>query len=110
MAAADKESERAQKKKVLKRALEHIPNQSKLWKELIELEEDEMEAKALLYKAVECVPKNLDMWLALAKLESYEKAKSVLNSARKTLASEPAIWIYAAKLEESQGLDLKKIE
>lgn len=103
MTAAEREPDKDQKKKILKRALEHIPNQSKLWKELIELEDDETEAKALLYKAVECVPKNLDMWLALAKLENYEKAKSVLNSARKILDSEPAIWIYAAKLEESQG-------
>lgn len=32
----------------MKRALEHIPNNPKLWKELIELEEDEIEAKELL--------------------------------------------------------------
>jgi len=45
----------------LKRALEYLPNESKLWVELIELEKDETEAKALLNKAVECVPTNLDM-------------------------------------------------
>ena len=110
LAAADRETEHLLKKKVLKRALEHISNSPKLWKELIELETDDSEAKALLYKAVECIPKNLDMWLALAKLENYDNAKSVLNSARKVLHSEPAIWIYAAKLEESEGKDVAMIE
>ena len=41
------------------------------------------------------------MWLALAKLESYDKAKAVLNRARKCIPNEPSIWIAAAKLEES---------
>lgn len=57
----------------------------------------------LLYKAVECIPGDLEMWLALAKLETYENAKGVLNRARKALPQEPAIWINAAKLEESEG-------
>lgn len=43
------------------------------------------------------------MWLALAKLESYDKAKVVINRARKKLPTEHAIWIAAAKLEETQG-------
>jgi pre-mRNA-processing factor 6 len=41
------------------------------------------------------------MWLALAKLETYENAKKVLNKALKALPQEHAIWINAAKLEES---------
>lgn len=68
-AAANKETDKAIKIKILKRALEHIPNNVGLWKELIELE-GEGEAKDLLYKAVECCPRSLDLWIGLAKLES----------------------------------------
>ena len=53
---------------------------------------------------------NLDMWMALAKLENYEKAKAVLNRARKSIPNEPTIWIAAAKLEESQGVPPDQIE
>jgi pre-mRNA-processing factor 6 len=45
------------------------------------------------------------MWLALAKLENYDKAKIVLNQARKHLPTDHSIWIHAAKLEESEGRD-----
>jgi len=43
------------------------------------------------------------MWLALAKLENYEKAKQILNKARKAIPHEVSIWIHAAKLEEAQN-------
>lgn len=43
------------------------------------------------------------MWLALAKLETYEKAKQILNKARKAIPHEVSIWIHAAKLEEAQN-------
>lgn len=55
LAAANKETDRAIKCKVLKRSLEFIPNSEMLWKELIELS-SESEAKILLHKAVECIP------------------------------------------------------
>lgn len=81
LAAANKETDKTMKCKILKRALEFVPNSVDLWKELIELS-SENEAKILLHKAVECIPTNLQLWLALAKLESYENAKAVLNKAR----------------------------
>jgi pre-mRNA-processing factor 6 len=81
LASANKEGDRAMKIKVLKRALEYIPNSELLWKELIELS-SESEAKVLLHRAVECIPTRLEFWLALAKLENYENAKAVLNKAR----------------------------
>ena len=67
--------------KVLKRALEFVPNSELLWKELIELS-SEGEARILLHKAVECIPSQLEFWLALAKLETYDNGKLVLNKAR----------------------------
>jgi len=45
------------------------------------------------------------MWLALAKLENYDKAKQILNKARKAIPNEVSIWIHAAKLEEAQNPD-----
>jgi pre-mRNA-processing factor 6 len=109
MAAANKESDKNMKSKVLRRSLEHIPNSEKLWKELIELE-GEGEAKVLLHRAVECVPQSLELWLALAKLESYEAARLVLNRARQALPTEPSIWVHAAKLEESQGREQESVD
>lgn len=44
----------------------------------------------------------------MAKLEEYEKAKQVLNQARKANPLNLAIWISAAKLEESQSSDRQK--
>jgi len=34
----------------------------------------------------------------------------VLNKARAALPTEPSIWVHAAKLEESEGKDIKTIE
>jgi pre-mRNA-processing factor 6 len=45
------------------------------------------------------------MWLALAKLENYDKAKQILNKARKAIPHEISIWINASKLEEAQTPD-----
>ena len=45
------------------------------------------------------------MWLALARLETYDKAKQILNKARKAIPHEISIWIHAAKLEEAQNPD-----
>ena len=104
MRAAELEETPDAKKKVLRRALEYIPNSVLLWKAAIELEEPD-DARVLLSRAVECVEgsRALDLWLALAKLETYENARVVLNNARKAIPTSPAIWIAAAKLEESNG-------
>lgn len=102
--ASSKENDNNSKIKILKKALEFIPNSVDIWKELISLS-SEQEALILLYKAVECIPKHLAMWLALAKLETYENARIILNRARMALPQEPTIWINAAKLEESSGKD-----
>ena len=78
LATAERESDKASKAKVMRRALEYVPRDPTMWRRAIELEEPE-EAKVLLYKAVECVPHCTDMWLALAKMETYEKARGILN-------------------------------
>ena len=88
---------------VLRRGLEMIPNSVRLWEAAISLEEDEDDARIMLSRAVECVPESVNMWLALARLETYERAKQVLNNARKRLPTELRIWITAAQLEESHG-------
>lgn len=110
MEAVKLESEVKIKKRILKKALEIIPNNPRLWQELIELEKDDDEARELLRTAVECVPANVDMWLALAKLETYQKAREVLNRARNILPMEASFWIAAAKLEESVGKDQQLID
>lgn len=108
LAASKREQQKEVQARILRRALETIPNSERLWKELIELE-GAGEAKVLLHKAVECIPSSLDFWLALAKLEDYDGAREVLNRARQALPSEAAIWVYAAKLEESEGKPRKNI-
>jgi pre-mRNA-processing factor 6 len=100
--AASLETNVNQKKIVLRRALEIIPNSVKLWKMAIQLE-NVADARIMLARAVECVPHSIEMWLALAKLETYENARKVLNNAREANPTEHATWITASKLEEAHG-------
>ena len=90
------------RRRVLRKALEVIPNSVKLWQAAIDLEGPD-DARLMLGRAVECVPHAVDMWLALARLESYQNARKVLNKARETIPTEPQIWITASKLEEANG-------
>ena len=57
----------------------------------------------MLSRAVECCPTSAELWLALARLETYEKARQVLNKARKNIPTERNIWIAAAQLEEQNA-------
>jgi len=43
------------KKKVLRKALEEIPNSVKLWKAAVALEERQEDARVMLGLAVECI-------------------------------------------------------
>lgn len=103
LAAARLETEdKNRKRRVLRKALDQIPNSAALWKEAIDLEEPDA-AKILLARAVECVPQSASMWLALARLETYVNAKKVLNRAINALPADKMIWIAAAQLEEANG-------
>lgn len=90
------------KRRVYRKALEHIPNSVRLWKAAVELENPE-DAKILLSRAVECCPTSVELWLALARLETYENARKVLNKARENIPTDRQIWVTAAKLEEAHG-------
>ena len=100
IAAAKLEETDERKRRVLRKALENIPNSVRLWKAVVDLSSEE-DARVLLSRAVECCPQHADLWLALARLETRDKARVVLNKARETLPTEPSIWIAAAKLEEA---------
>ena len=100
IAAAKLEETDERKRRVLRKALENVPNSVRLWKAVVDLSAEE-DARVLLSRAVECCPQHADLWLALARLETRDKARVVLNKARETLPTEPGIWIAAAKLEEA---------
>ena len=97
------ESDSRAKKRVLRHALDHIPQSVNLWKEAVNLEEDPEDAKLLLAKATEIIPLSVELWLALARLESSENAQKVLNKARKAVPTSHEIWIAAARLQEQMG-------
>jgi pre-mRNA-processing factor 6 len=103
MQACKLESDPKEKKSILRKALEFVPDSMRLWKAAIELEEDPEDAKIMLAAAVEYIPYSVELWLALARLESKDRAKQVLNKARKNCPLSSEIWIAAAKLEESNG-------
>jgi pre-mRNA-processing factor 6 len=88
---------------VLRKALEHIPNSVRLWKETVNLESSASDARILLARAVEVIPFSVELWLALARLESTDKAKAVLNKARKAVPTSHEIWIAAARLLEQEA-------
>lgn len=91
------------KKRVIRLALDHIPESEALWKEAVNLEEDPEDARLLLAKATELIPASVDLWLALARLETPENAQKVLNKARKACNKSHEIWIAAARLQEQLG-------
>lgn len=91
------------KKRVLRKALDHIPQSVMLWKEAVNLEEDPEDAKIMLAKATDIIPLSVELWLALARLESAENAQKVLNKARKAVPTSHEIWIAAARLQEQMG-------
>ncbi|GJC98436.1 PRP1 splicing factor [Colletotrichum higginsianum] len=97
------ENEPRAKKRVIRLALDHIPESEALWKEAVNLEEDPEDARLLLAKATELIPLSVDLWLALARLESPENAQKVLNRARKAVPTSHEIWIAAARLQEQLG-------
>jgi len=120
-------------KKVVKLAVEQIPNAVRVWMKAAELEiearskkrvfrkalesvpnsvrlwkaavelEAPEDARVLLSRAVECCPTSTELWIALARLENYENARKVLNKAREHIPTDRQIWITAAKLEEANG-------
>lgn len=91
------------KKRVLRKALDHIPQSVMLWKEAVNLEEDPEDARLLLAKATEIIPLSVELWLALARLEEPGKAQAVLNKARKAIPTSHEIWIAAARLQEQMA-------
>jgi pre-mRNA-processing factor 6 len=97
------ESDPRDKKRVIRHALDHIPQSVMLWKEAVNLEEDPDDAKLLLAKATELIPLSVELWLALARLETSENAQKVLNKARKAIPTSHEIWIAAARLQEQMG-------
>ncbi|KAF7313596.1 TPR-REGION domain-containing protein [Mycena chlorophos] len=103
LAAADLEHEVNAKKRVLRKALEHIPNSVRLWKETVNLESSAADARILLARAVEVIPSSVELWLALARLETPERAKGVLNKARKAVRTSHEIWIAAGRLVEQDA-------
>ncbi|GBL52622.1 hypothetical_protein [Candidozyma auris] len=90
------------RKRILMKALEFLPSNVRLWKALIDLEEDRQDAKRLLQKATELCPEEWELWQALLELSDYSESKKVLNSARKQLPQNPHIWVAALKLEERE--------
>ena len=97
------ESDPSAKKRVLRKALDFVPQSVMLWKEAVNLEDEVDDAKLLLAKATELIPLSVDLWLALARLETSENAQKVLNKARKAIPTSHEIWIAAARLQEQMG-------
>ncbi|KAF2835170.1 hypothetical protein M501DRAFT_982756 [Patellaria atrata CBS 101060] len=97
------ESDPRAKKRVLRHALDAVPQSVAIWKEAVNLEEDPADARLLLAKATEIVPLSIELWLALARLETPENAQVVLNKARKAVPASFEIWVAAARLQEQMG-------
>lgn len=99
-AAMELEPDITKKKKILRKAVDNIPNSAVLWKAFINLEEPK-NAKGIIQKALQYIPQSIELWIALAQLESPEEARKVINSARQKLPTSHEIWVAAARLEES---------
>lgn len=108
--AIELESEDFNKIRVIRKALQHLPESETLWKLAVQYENDKIEAVKILVKATELVPKSMDLWMALVSLQSHSEARKTLNSARKLMPGEHQVWILAAQLEErGAGAPLHKL-
>lgn len=96
------------RRKILMKALEFLPSNSKLWKALVELESEDDDVKRILEKATQLCPDDWELWLGLLKLSSYYDSKKALNSARKQLPKNPHIWVTALKLEERENAEVSE--
>lgn len=94
------------RRKVLMKALEHLPSNAELWRKLIGLESEHGDVKPFVLKAVELCPEVWDFWLQLVNISDYKEAKSVLNRARKVLSTDIRVWATALKLEEREAADV----
>ena len=101
--AANLETDVRAKKRVLRKALDHIPQSVAIWKAAVNLEDDPADARLLLSRATEIVPLSVELWLALARQETPDQAQIVLNKARKAIPTSHEIWIAAARLQEQMG-------
>jgi len=59
---------------------------------------------------VEVIPLSVELWLALARLETPDRAKAVLNKARKSIPTSHEIWIAAGRLLEQEAVNESKSE
>lgn len=84
LAAAQLEADDAARSRVLRKALERIPQSVRLWKAAVDLAAED-DARVLLSRAVECCPQHVELWMALAKLENYQNAKKVIHFLALTL-------------------------
>jgi len=94
------ENTAAAKKRVLRQALDHVPQSVAIWKEAVNLEQDSADARLLLWKATEIIPLSVELWLALAHLETPENAQKILNKALKAIPTSHEIWIAGGRLQE----------
>ncbi|CDK28689.1 unnamed protein product [Kuraishia capsulata CBS 1993] len=93
------ESAELNKKRVLQKALENIPDNAVLWFELIKYQDDDGVIR-LLQKAVELIPNELSLWLKLISVSPYDEAKALLNKSRKQFGELKEIWMKAFQLCE----------
>lgn len=91
------------RRKILMKALEYLPESTKLWKALVDMEDTDLDKLRLLERATELCSGDWDLWLNLINLSPYKEAKAVLNKARKALPAERKVWITALKLEEREN-------
>lgn len=107
LCAADLEhlADRVAQRKVLMRALEHVPQSAAIWRRLIEMED---EPQRLLAKAIELCPDEWSFWLLLINLSPYAEARALLNRARQTVRL-PQVWVAAAKVEEREHASAAKV-
>ncbi|GMF03449.1 unnamed protein product [[Candida] boidinii] len=110
--AIELENENFSKKRLLKKSLEFLPKNLKLWLKLCEIEEDKEFKIKVLNKAIELVPDHsIELINELIKIETFENSKKILNDIRnKVKPSEKyLVYLIGSKLEEKNTQNEIKI-
>lgn len=112
LTAADLELDNLSKVRILRKALEWLPNVVDLWLNLVNYEEDKEIAIKILQKATTIIPGSLALWLKLADLQDSQKAIEVLMQAIEFISENERylVWIRIAEIEERETANEIKVD
>jgi pre-mRNA-processing factor 6 len=109
--AVDFEVDNLSKTRILRKALEWLPNTADLWLAIVQFEDDKDISIKMLEKATTIIPDSFDLWVKLADMKPTNESIQTLLESTKYISKEKhyLVWLKIAKLEEKNTSNEVKI-